>query len=106
MRGDTLNPIAAGFTLEDLARHLLTHPATAPLLNSALPFQSETFPAARTAQFESVEANLKTVVQTHTETPGLEELDRRAVDQFAAAMKLMLSQKSNEGMRGVGEGNR
>jgi hypothetical protein len=36
MRGDTLNPIAAGFTLEDLARHLLTHPATAPLLNSAL----------------------------------------------------------------------
>jgi hypothetical protein len=74
MRGDTLNPIAAGFTLEDLARHLLTHPATAPLLNSALPAQSK--------------------------TPGLVEEDRIAVDQFAAAMKLKLSRKSKEGKQG------
>jgi hypothetical protein len=74
MRGDTLNPIAAGFTLEDLARHLLTHPATAPLLNSALPAQSK--------------------------TPGLVEEDRIAVDQFAAAMKLKLSRKSKEGKLG------
>jgi hypothetical protein len=74
MRGDTLNPITAGFTIEDLAHHLLTHPATAPLLNSAL--------------------------HTHSGTPALEETDRIAVDQFAAAMKLKLSRKSKEGKQG------
>jgi len=74
MRGDTLNPITAGFTIEDLAHHLLTHPATAPLLNSAL--------------------------HTHSGTPTLEETDRLAVDQFAAAMKLKLSRKSKEGKQG------
>jgi hypothetical protein len=74
MRGDTLNPITAGFTIEDLARHLLTHPATAPLLNPAL--------------------------HTHSGTPALEETDRLAVDQFAAAMKLKLSRKSKEGKLG------
>jgi hypothetical protein len=74
MRGDTLNPITAGFTIEDLARHLLTHPVTAPLLNSAL--------------------------HTHSGTPALEETDRIAVDRFAAAMKLKLFQKSKEGRQG------
>ena len=34
IRGDTLHPVAHGFTPEDIAQHLLTHPATAAFFTS------------------------------------------------------------------------